>query len=270
MTPFILSAFAVLAVSALSLIGLFALSLRQDMLKRILFLLISLAAGALLGDAFIHLIPEASAEAGAETAALLVLAGILTFFLLEKLLHWHHSHGDDEFSPDHARIHPVGNLVIISDGIHNLIDGLAIGAAFMVSPEIGVATAIAIALHEIPQEIGDFGLLVHAGFSRMKALLVNFVSALTAFAGLVLAFAIGEAHEGLVPLVAAFAAGNFIYIAVADLLPEIHKTTEGKRSFLQVLVIALGIAAMLGLTAFEAPGHGHGEHLEEEHADEAH
>ncbi len=251
MNPLLEGAIAVGAVSLVSLVGLAALSLRQDLLRKALFLLISLAAGALLGDAFIHLLPEAFEHADPLLVSLLTLGGILSFFLLEKFLHWHHSHGDDEFSPEHARIHPVGNLVLVSDGVHNLIDGLAIGAAFMVSTEIGIATAVAIALHEIPQEIGDFGLLIHAGFSRAKALVMNFISALTAFAGLGIAFWLGATHETLVPLVAAFAAGNFIYIALADLVPELQKTTGGKRSALQVLAIVAGIGAMVLLLALE-------------------
>jgi zinc and cadmium transporter len=251
MTPFIQSVLAVGAVSLVSLVGIATISMNEKLLRRILFLLISLAAGALLGDAFIHLLPEAFAEADPLLVSLLVIAGILGFFLLEKFLNWHHSHGDEEFSPEHASIHPVGKLVLVSDGVHNLVDGLAIGAAFMVSTEIGIATTIAIALHEIPQEIGDFGLLLHAGFSRAKALFFNFVSALTAFAGLALAFYLGETHEALVPLIAAFAAGNFIYIALADLVPELQKTPGGKRSFLQFVVILIGIASMLALLAFE-------------------
>lgn len=256
MSPLLGSIIAVGAVSLVSLAGLAGLSFKQDFLRKSLFLLVALAAGALLGDAFIHLIPEAFAEAESTPVALLILAGVLVFFVLEKYLHWHHSHGDDEYSPEHAKIHPVGSLVIVSDAIHNLVDGLAIGAAFMISPEVGVATTVAIALHEIPQEIGDFGLLVHAGYSRGKALLLNFASALTAFVGLALAFWLGQAHEALVPFVAAFAAGNFIYIALADLVPELQKTTDGKRSFVQVAVIALGVAAMLGLTAVEPPERG--------------
>ena len=243
---------AVGAVSLVSLVGLAALSLRQEFLQRALFLLISLAAGALLGDAFIHLLPEAFEEAGNPLlVSLFVLAGILTFFVLEKFLHWHHSHGDDEFSPDHARIHPIGNLVLVSDGVHNLVDGIAIGAAFMVSPEIGIATAVAIALHEIPQEIGDFGLLVHAGYSRTKALFFNFLSALTAFVGLGLAFWFSSAIDGVTPLITAFAAGNFIHIACTDLVPELYKTKDAKRSFLQFAVIVAGIAAMVALLGVE-------------------
>ncbi len=265
MTPFIEGVLAVGAVSLISLLGLAGLSVRQDLLRKVLFLLISLAAGALLGDAFIHLLPEAFAEAAASSVALAALGGVLAFFLLEKYLHWHHSHGDDEYSPEHNRIHPVGALVLSSDAVHNLVDGLAIGAAFMVSTELGIATTIAIALHEIPQEVGDFGLLLHAGYSRMKALFLNFVSALTAFAGLGLAFLLGEAHEALIPLIAAFTAGAFIYIALADLVPELHKTTSGKRSALQFIAILVGIAAMMGLLGIEAPGHHDEPALETAH-----
>lgn len=246
-----MSAVAVGALSLVSLIGVVLLSLKEALLRRTLFLLISLAAGALLGDAFIHLIPEAFEEINPLFVSALILAGFLAFFILEKFLHWHHSHGDDEFSPEHARIHPIGHLVIISDGVHNLIDGLAIGAAFMVSTEAGIATTIAIALHEIPQEIGDFGLLVHAGFSRAKALLVNFLSALTAFIGVGIAFWLSQTGEMAAPLIAAFAAGNFIYIAAADLVPELHKTTGLGRSFLQFITILIGLAAMVMLLGLE-------------------
>lgn len=277
MDPILQSALAVLIVSSVSLIGITTLSLQTGFLKKALFLLIALAAGALLGDAFIHLIPEAFAEADALSVSLFVLGGILTFFVLEKFLHWHHSHGEEEFSPEHARIHPVGNLVLVSDGIHNLVDGLAIGAAFMVSTEIGIATAIAIALHEIPQEIGDFGLLIHAGYSKGRALFLNFCSALLAFAGLALAFWFGETNEAFIPLIAAFTAGNFIYIALADIVPELQKTTSGGRSMLQVVVIALGIGAMVFLASGEGhhdeeSGHGdtHETHGHEvEHVEEA-
>ncbi|HRH24573.1 MAG TPA: ZIP family metal transporter [Candidatus Paceibacterota bacterium] len=250
--PVIGSIIAVGAVSLVSLAGITTLSLRQDFLRKILFLLISLAAGALLGDAFIHLLPEAFEEAGNPlVVSLVTLAGILSFFVLEKFLHWHHNHGDEEYSEDHARIHPVGHLVLVSDGVHNLIDGLAIGAAFLVSPEVGIATAIAIALHEIPQEIGDFGLLLHAGFSRTKALMLNFLSALTAFLGLGLAFWLSSLGDSLAPLIAAFAAGNFIYIALADLVPELQKTTGARRSTLQFFVIIAGLGAMVLLLGLE-------------------
>jgi zinc and cadmium transporter len=252
MSIFIQSVLAVGAVSLVSLIGIATISLKEHLLRRVLFLLISLAAGALLGDAFIHLIPEAFAESASPLlVSLLIIAGVLSFFVLEKFLHWHHSHGEEEFSPEHGKIHPVGHLVIASDAMHNLVDGLAIGAAFMVSPEIGIATTIAIALHEIPQEIGDFGLLLHSGFSRMKALVMNFISALTAFVGLGIAFVLGSTNELLIPYIAAFAAGNFIYIALADLVPELQKTIGVKRSFLQFIAILVGVGVMFALLVLE-------------------
>jgi len=265
MTPLVASIIAVAIISLVSMIGIVTLSLKEGLLRRGLFLLTSLAAGALLGDAFFHLIPEAFAEVSDPLLVpMFILAGILVFFILEKYLHWHHSHGDDEFSPEHARIHPVGHLVLTSDAVHNLVDGLAIGAAFMVSTEVGIATTVAIALHEIPQEIGDFGLLLHAGYSRMKALFVNFLSALTAFLGLAIAFLLGSADAMLIPLIAAFSAGMFIYIAMSDVIPELHKTVAPKRSALQVLVLIFGIAAMAGLLTIEGDAHGHSD-LEHEH-----
>lgn len=251
MHPLFESTVAVGLVSLVSLVGIATLSLKEHFLKRVLFVFISLAAGALLGDAFIHLIPEAFEEAQPLTVSLLLLGGILSFFILEKVLHWHHSHGEEEFSPDHAQIHPMGQLVIVSDGIHNLIDGLAIGVAFMVSTEAGIATTLAIALHEIPQEIGDFGLLIHSGLSRARALLFNFFSSLFGFAGLALAFWFGETNENLIPLIAAFAAGNFIYIALSDIVPELQRTKKVSRSIFQVCAIILGICAMLFLLTLE-------------------
>lgn len=251
MDPLILSILAVLGVSLVSLAGVGVLSFNQTALSRALFILISLAAGALLGDAFIHLIPEAFESISPLTASLLILTGILSFFVLEKFLHWHHSHGEEEFSPDHTRIHPLGGLVLVSDGVHNFIDGLAIGIAFLVSPEVGIATTIAIAVHEIPQEIGDFGLLVHAGLSRTKALTLNFLSALVAFLGLAVAFLLAQTAEGLIPVITAFTAGNFIYIALADIVPELQKTPGAKHTVLQLIFILLGILAMVLLLGFE-------------------
>lgn len=257
MSPVIESVIAVGAVSLVSLIGIATISLKEHVLRRALFLLISLAAGALLGDAFIHLLPEAFSKAEPLLVSITVIAGVLSFFLLEKFLNWHHSHGEEEYSPHHAHIHPLGNLVITSDAVHNFVDGLVIGGAFMISTEVGVATTIAIALHEIPQEVADFGLLLHSGLSRAKALLVNFLSALTAFLGLAAAFLLGEMGDTFVPLIAAFAAGNFIYIALADLVPELQKTTDGKRSLMQFAVVLMGITAMVLLLGTEAEGHGH-------------
>ncbi len=251
MTSFVFAFIATLGVSLISLVGLFTLSITEARLRRILFVFVALAAGALLGDAFIHLIPESFEAGDPHAVSFAVLAGVLLFFLLEKALRWHHSHGEEEFSADHAHIHPVGRLVLVSDSVHNFVDGLAIGAAFIVSPALGIATTIAIALHEIPQEIGDFALLLHAGYSRTRALLVNLFSGLVAVLGTLVAFWAGDITQNAVPLIGGFSAGMFIYIAAADLVPEIHTTTGIKRSLIQLLAIALGLLAMFALLGSE-------------------
>src|SRR3989344_3083381 len=156
---------SVVIVSFVSLAGIFAISLKENVLRKCVFLTVSLAVGALLGDAFIHLIPEAFESIGQPIlVSVAVIAGILVFFIIEKFLHWHH-HALGEESGE--TIHPSGQMILISDGVHNFIDGLIIGASYLVGVEVGIATTIAVILHEIPQEIGDFGVLLHAGFSKM-------------------------------------------------------------------------------------------------------
>ncbi len=220
------------------------LAFKEEFIKKYIFAFISLAVGALLGDAFIHLIPEALESASSPALiSVLIIAGILIFFIIEKFLHWHH-HGEDH-------VHPVGKLILFSDGIHNLIDGVIIGVSFLVSIPLGIATTIAVILHEIPQEIGDFTVLLHSGYSRRRALWLNFFSALTAVAGVIIAFILGQAGEGLVMWVLPIAAGGFIYIAVADLIPELHKTKEVNHSVFQIIAVILGVLAMLALLFIE-------------------
>ena len=239
---------SVLFVSVISLIGVFVLSLREEFLKRYIFIFISLAVGALLGDAFIHLIPEAfESVANPPLTSILVITGICIFFILEKFLHWHH-HGEDE---SELLIHPVGKLVLFSDGIHNLIDGVIIGISFIVSIPVGIATTIAVILHEIPQEVGDFTVLLHSGYDKKRALWLNFLSALTAILGVFIAFILREAGNGFVMYILPIAAGGFIYIAVADLIPELHKTKEIKYSLLQIIAVFAGVLAMLALVFIE-------------------
>jgi zinc and cadmium transporter len=253
MTPILYPVAAIAIISIISLVGVLTLSLKKEVIKKGTFLLIALSAGALLADAFVHLIPEALEEAGSvPLVSFAILAGIFLFFILEKYLRWHHSHGEVEFSEEHAHVHPVGPLVITSDALHNIIDGIAIGVAFFVSPVVGVATTVAVALHEIPQEIADFGLLLHAGYSKMKALALNFASALTAFIGLGIAYGIGESAETIVPYLGAFAAGNFIYIALADIVPELHKEqTSFIKGVFQFVAFVVGVAVMFALLTLE-------------------
>ena len=247
MAAYIYAFFSVLIVSLISLVGVFTLSIKEQVLRKYIFIFISLAVGSLLGDAFIHIIPETFKDSSNTiVSGLLIIFGIIIFFALEKFLHWHH-HGEDENIP---HIHPVGNLVLFSDGVHNLIDGIIIGVSFLANIPLGVATTIAVILHEIPQEIGDFTVLLHSGYKRKKALWLNFLSALTAVIGVVIAFIFGLA-EGVISWVLPIAAGGFIYIAVADLIPELHKTKKIKHSIIQIISVIAGILAMLSLLLIE-------------------
>jgi zinc and cadmium transporter len=233
-------------VSLVSLIGAFALSIREDLLRKYIFVFISLAVGALLGDAFIHLIPEAFEHvANTLHVSILIIVGVLIFFILEKFLHWHH-HGEDT-----EEIHPVGKLILFSDGVHNFIDGIIIGVSFIISVPVGIATTIAVILHEIPQEIGDFAVLLHSGYTKTRALWLNFLSALCAVLGMLLAFILGEAGEAFSLWILPIAAGGFIYVAVADLIPELHKTKEAKHSALQIVAVITGVLAMVALLYLE-------------------
>lgn len=239
---------SVVAVSLISFIGILGLSMKEEILRKYIFILISIAVGALLGDALIHLIPEAFEESSNPTlTSVLVIAGILFFFILEKFLHWHH-HGEDK---EESHIHPVGKLILFSDGVHNFMDGIIIGASFFVSVPIGIATTLAVILHEIPQEIGDFAVLLHSGYTKRRALWLNFLSALAAILGAIVFFAMGEKAEMASLWFLPMAAGGFLYIAVADLIPELQKTKDTKYSILQILAVFAGVMAMVALTYLE-------------------
>jgi len=228
------------AISAISLVGALGLVLRPDALRRLMGFLVPFAAGALLGDAFLHLLPEvAESEHGLDpTASLSLLAGIIVFFILEKVLHWHHSH-----LPHEDVMHPVAVSNLVGDGLHNFIDGAIVAGAFLVSTEVGLATSIAVALHELPQELGDFAILVHGGLEPKKALRLNFLTAVTAVLGGVLTLVFSEA-TGLVEALVPFSAGAFVYIASTDLIPELHKEPEPRKSLLQVAALITGVAVM--------------------------
>ena len=249
---------SVIAISLISLIGIATLAVQEKFLRKYIFILVSLAIGALLGDAFIHLIPETFAEMDATMTGLLIIGGILLFLIFEKILHWHHhlsgegtSYCDQGICKPGDKIHPVGHIVIVSDGVHNFLDGIIIGASYLVGVEVGIATTIAVILHEIPQEIGDFGVLLHAGFSKTKALLVNLFSALLAIVGAIVVLLLNESAEAIVRWFVPISAGGFIYIAASDLIPEMHKVKEAKHSLLQIAAILIGVSAMFLLLFIE-------------------
>jgi zinc and cadmium transporter len=224
--------------------------------------LVSFATGTLLGAAFLGLVPHALEGAGPQgthQVGLSLLAGILLFFLLEKFVLWRHCHDDpcEMHSPTHtthgapdARDRASANLILAGDTLHNLLDGVLVAAAFMTNPQLGIVTALAVFAHEIPQEVGDLAILLHGGFSRRRAMTLNLVSSLTSVLGGVLAyFALTQALEFL-PYALALAAASFIYVAVADLIPGLHRRVDFRASLGQVLFIALGV----GLVYFTHQG----------------
>lgn len=248
MDPLTYTLLSVVLVSLISFVGAFALFVKAQVLDKGVFLLVALAIGALLGDVFVHIIPEAYEGTIDPThVSLGIIAGILIFLVLEKALHWHHH------THEHAREHehPVGNMVLVGDGVHNFIDGIIIAGSYMVSVEVGIATTIAVILHEIPQEIGNFGVLLHAGFSKWKALWYNFLSALTAILGAIVAFVLTETTDTFSSWLLPITAGGFIYIALSDLMPILNKHKSLRSSVLEVLMILLGVFAMLALLALE-------------------
>ena len=248
-SPWTLTLVSVLVISLVSFIGLVTVFVNQKRLQSTIFVLVSLAVGAMLGDAFIHLLPEAFEQTqGSHATSLYCLLGILIFFVLEKFLLWRHDHATEEHTHP---IHPVGYMNLLADGLHNFIDGVLIGASFMVSIPIGFATTVAVLLHEIPQEIGDYGVLLHAGFSRSRALWLNFLTATLAIAGALLALFLGVRVEGFTKIVLPLAAGGFIYIAGSDLVPELHKERQPDKAAIQFIGIAVGIGFMFLLTFFE-------------------
>lgn len=238
---------SVFLVSLISLIGVFFISINEQGMRRILFVLVSLAVGGLFGDSFIHLLPEAFRQSDGVQTALYVLAGIFLFFILEKFLRWRHEH-TLEAEP---AIHPVGYINLMADGVHNLLDGMIIGAAYLVSRKVGIATTLAVILHEIPQEIGDFGILVQAGFTRKRALFFNFLSASLSILGALIALFLGLRGSHFSHFMAPLAAGGFIYIAGSDLLPELHKESKPAHSLTQMGAILVGAGLMLLLTLSE-------------------
>jgi zinc and cadmium transporter len=238
---------SVTTVSLISLTGIIFIGLKEGLLKRILMVLVSFSSGTLLGGAFIHLLPE-SIEMNETTTFYYVIIGIVSFFVLEKFLYWRHCH--EEECPVHMFVY----LNLIGDGVHNFIDGMIIAATYVISfasgnYQLGFATTLAVIFHEIPQEIGDFGVLVYGGLSKRKALTYNFISALTAILGAIITYFLAylqNMREFLIP----FAAGGFIYIAATDLMPELHKKSRAGESLVQFLTIVSGIGLMAYLKLF--------------------
>ncbi|MBN2599091.1 MAG: ZIP family metal transporter [Candidatus Thermoplasmatota archaeon] len=229
---------ATFIVSLISFVGVASLALNEKVLNKILLVLIGLSAGALMGGALLHLLPEAVEKNSDLSVYMLVLVGFILFFLIEKVLHWRHCHKGK------CDVHTFHYMNLVGDSIHNFIDGLIMAASYVVSLPLGITTTIAIATHEIPQEIGDFAVLLYGGFSKKKAILLNFVVALTAVIGGIVGFFVSSLVENIVIYILPFAAGGFIYIAATDLVPEIRKELDMKKYMATLLVFICGILIM--------------------------
>jgi len=231
---------ATIVVSSISLIGIVTLILKEQFLEKVILLFVGFSAGALIGGAFLHLIPEALEGYSKENVFLYVLIGFSLFFILERVIKWRHCHE----KIGECKVHSFTYLNLVGDGLHNFIDGLVIVAAFSVDIKLGVTTTIAVITHEIPQEISDFGVLIYGGLSKTKALFLNFLSALTAILGAIIGYFISTKIDNFSEILLAFTAGGFIYIASSDLIPELHKETKTNKAILSFVFFLLGLLFM--------------------------
>ncbi len=246
---------SVFIVSLASFVGILSVSAKVTKKHKVLLFLVSLSAGTLFGGAFLHLLPETIQDQGYTLLVSgMIIAGIITFFILEKIVHWHHCH--THFFGPKKHTHPndkqhIGVLNMIGDGVHNFLDGLVIAGSYLINIPTGIATTIAVIIHELPQEFADFGVLIYSGFSTKKALFLNFLSALTAVLGALVGLFFASHSEWFLRIILPFAAGGFLYIAGSNLIPELHKESEIDDSIWHVFALLLGIALMYALTWLE-------------------
>lgn len=218
------------------------LLLREVVWRRLIFLLISFAVGTLLGGSFLGLLPEALARAETLSVFSAVLAGLILFFVLEKWVLWRHCH-DSECPVDQV----AGELILLGDAIHNFFDGIVIAASFLSGPVLGVSSALAVVAHEVPQEVGDFAILLHGGYGKGRALLYNLLSSSTTLVGAVMAYFALSSIERIVPYVLAISAASFLYIAMSDLVPGLHRVVSLQKAAVQVVFIVAGILTMAAI-----------------------
>ncbi|MFA6322840.1 MAG: ZIP family metal transporter [Candidatus Buchananbacteria bacterium] len=248
MTVLFFALIAAFIISAISLVGALSMVLNSRILDKVLLLFVSFSAGSMIGGAFFHLLPEAiDLEPNVLTVSVYLLCGFCLFFILERVLRWHHCHHGTCEAHQH-----LGWLNLIGDCFHNFIDGLVIVSAFAVSPILGFTVTLSIVFHEIPQELGDFGVLLYSGFSKARALFYNFLSACTSIVGVVLGFFLLDNIAGINIFLLSFAAGGFIYIAASDLIPEIHEEKETGKSIFAFLIFLVALVMMFILKLFGA------------------
>lgn len=231
-------------VSLIAFVGLIVMLVKENFLGKILLWLVALSAGVLMGSAFLHLIPESLESFSYNNAMLFVLVGFVSFFVLENIFYWRHCHEGK------CPVHTFVYMNLVGDGVHNFIDGMVIASAFSLDIKLGIITTLAIALHEIPQEIGDFGVLVYGGFGKMRALTLNFLFALLAIAGGLVGYFISSYSTASMGFLLPFAAGSFIYIAASDLIPELKNNKKLKKSIPIFIVFIMGLLLTEGIKLF--------------------
>ena len=248
---------ATLIISLFSLSGMFTLSLREKTLHSILFFLIAFSAGTILGAALFDLLPEAVALVDESVVFIYIASGYVIFFVLERFIYWYHGHGHAEdiesMEDERTMTKDFAYLNLLGDGIHNFIDGMIIAASFTVGIHVGIATTIAVIFHELPQEMGDYGILIYAGFDKTRALILNFAASLSVVLGGLFAVFYLEAVDALSGFLIAFSAGAFLYLAASELIPELQEEKDFSRSFMQFAVFLLGLAVIwyLGIVFHE-------------------
>ncbi|MBN2142102.1 ZIP family metal transporter [Candidatus Woesearchaeota archaeon] len=252
---------SVVIVSLISVVVALPFLLHKKVSKGVLMFLLSMSVGVLLSTVFMDFLPEAFAhskeEASPVTIGLIILLGFIIMFIIEKFVHWHHSQKCEEGECGHGHAYNLAPVNLIGDGIHNFIDGLVIAGSYAVDVSLGLSATISIVFHEIPQEIADFGVLLYSGLSKQKAMLFNFFSALTALLGVALGALVIRNLHGFEHLIVPFAAGNFIYIAASNLLPQLHRHCKLKDTVMHVFALCLGIGIIAMLVTL-GPGHVHG------------
>lgn len=232
---------SVTAVSCMSLIGAVTLGIQRKKLDRYMMLLVAFAAGTLIGGAFLHLLPESFEALDPSSVSYLMLTAFAVFFLLERIVHWHHCHTEN------CEVHSFGAMSLLGDGVHNFLDGLAIAAAYTVSFEVGIATTVAVIMHEIPQELSDFMVLLKAGYTVKSALLWNFFSAAIAILGGLVGYFLAGYSSQFAAYLLPLAAGGFLYVGATDLLPELQKDTTTKASLKHIMPFLGGVAFMYAM-----------------------
>jgi zinc and cadmium transporter len=248
---------SVIIVSLISVIFAIPFLLKKKISNSVLLFLLSMSVGVLLSTVFMDFLPEAVSHKYTLGLALYVLLGFLVMFALEKFIHYHHSKKCENGDCGHSHAYSLAPVNLVGDGVHNFIDGLVIAGSYAVNATLGIAATISIIFHEIPQEIADFGVLLYSGLSKKKALMFNFLSASTAIAGTVAGIFLTNRLHGFTDFIIPFAAGNFIYIAASNLVPQLHRQCNIKDTILHILAIILGIGVIVLVTLY-GPAHGHG------------